>query len=139
MWVRADDRDARVTGEQVEPVALGYKGQLYLLHLGPQNRARLDELINPWLDGLTPHRPLPTLTDHTPKDETTPVSDTKADSGSSRRRIRTGRNKARPDLQLIRTWAREQGHNVTTAGRIKAEIIDAYDAAHLSGAPITGA
>jgi hypothetical protein len=38
--------------------------------------------------------------------------------------------RSREDLAAIRTWARENGHQVATAGVIKASIIDAYDAAH---------
>ena len=36
----------------------------------------------------------------------------------------------RDELQNIRAWARANGHPVSDRGRIKADIIDAYHAAH---------
>lgn len=35
----------------------------------------------------------------------------------------------RNDLDAIRAWARDNGHQVADRGRIKAEIVEAYDAA----------
>ncbi|SHN34477.1 Lsr2 family DNA-binding protein [Actinacidiphila paucisporea] len=38
--------------------------------------------------------------------------------------------RSREELAAIRTWARENGHQVGAAGVIKASIMEAYDAAH---------
>ncbi len=44
----------------------------------------------------------------------------------------TGRRTAstRRDLQAIRDWAREHGHEVSERGRIPKAVSEAYDAAH---------
>ncbi|WP_037904974.1 Lsr2 family DNA-binding protein [Actinacidiphila yeochonensis] len=45
----------------------------------------------------------------------------------------------RSDLAAIRTWARENGHQVGVAGVIKASIVAAYDAAHQQPATLAKA
>src|SRR4051794_34130283 len=60
-----------------------------------------------------------------------PVSITRA--GGTRRRSSSsadGGGSGRSDLAEIRKWAQEQGMQVAERGRIKKEIIDAYDEAH---------
>jgi hypothetical protein len=49
--------------------------------------------------------------------------------------VRTGRRQrsggsGRDDISQIRAWAESQGLDVSTRGRIKKEILDAYDEAH---------
>jgi len=41
--------------------------------------------------------------------------------------------RSREELARIRTWARDNGHQVGVAGIIKASIVTAYDAAHPAG------
>jgi hypothetical protein len=53
-------------------------------------------------------------------------------------RSATGK-RSREELAAIRTWARENGHQVATAGVIKASIIDAYDASHQAPATLAKA
>lgn len=48
-------------------------------------------------------------------------------SRTSAPRRRAARNS---DSAAIRAWAKEQGHEVSERGRIPAEIVDAYNAAH---------
>ena len=36
----------------------------------------------------------------------------------------------RKDTGVIRTWARENGHEVSERGRVPSSVIEAYDAAH---------
>lgn len=50
-------------------------------------------------------------------------------SATRRRRSDIGSG-GRSDLAEIRKWAHEQGMQVAERGRIKKEIIDAYDEAH---------
>ncbi|WUN55475.1 Lsr2 family protein (plasmid) [Rhodococcus sp. NBC_00297] len=68
----------------------------------------------------------------------TPTSCT-TNSGSSTRRRSAARSlvgngsaaalkKGRQDLQDVRVWAKENGFEVSTRGRISHEIQDAYDA-----------
>ncbi|MEJ5946127.1 Lsr2 family protein [Pseudokineococcus basanitobsidens] len=36
----------------------------------------------------------------------------------------------RSDLDVVRAWARENGHTVSGRGRVAQTVLDAYDAAH---------
>ncbi|WP_031522584.1 Lsr2 dimerization domain-containing protein [Streptomyces sp. NRRL F-5123] len=47
--------------------------------------------------------------------------------------------RSRKDLAAIRSWARENGHQVGVAGVIKASIVAAYDAAHQQPATLAKA
>lgn len=56
-----------------------------------------------------------------------------ASSGSAgRQSARRGRPSAEGnrDLGPVREWARQNGHDVSERGRVKATVIEAYDAAH---------
>jgi nucleoid-associated protein Lsr2 len=48
-------------------------------------------------------------------------------SGNGRRRSSAS---GRDDIPQIRAWAEANGHEVSARGRIKKEVIDAYDEAH---------
>lgn len=52
--------------------------------------------------------------------------------GTSGRRATAGGSAAsvRKDTGAIRTWARENGHEVSERGRIPSSVVEAYDAAH---------
>jgi hypothetical protein len=41
-----------------------------------------------------------------------------------------GRGGAKHDLSAVRTWASENGYQVAPRGRVAAEVLEAYDAAH---------
>ncbi|MFO6452907.1 MULTISPECIES: histone-like nucleoid-structuring protein Lsr2 [unclassified Aeromicrobium] len=53
-------------------------------------------------------------------------------SASSSRRGSTGSGSGRSPEELahVRAWAKENGHQVNERGRIKKEILDAFDAAN---------
>lgn len=53
-------------------------------------------------------------------------------STSGRRRRSQSSTPAKPatDTQAIRDWAKAQGHKVSDRGRVSAEVIAAYKAAH---------
>ena len=56
-----------------------------------------------------------------------------ASSGSvGRRSASRGRPSAegKRDLGPVREWARQNGHDVSERGRVRASVIEAYDAAH---------
>jgi hypothetical protein len=47
--------------------------------------------------------------------------------------VRTARRQSsggRDDIPQIRAWAEANGYDVSARGRIKKEVIDAYDEAH---------
>lgn len=117
-WKRCDDMDGST--EDVLPVALGYDGELYVLHLGPASREALDRDLAPWLTDMIPHRPLPTITDAEPEARSirpAPV----------RQRVRST-NTTRPDIPEIRAWASERGIEIRPFGRIATKILEQYDA-----------
>lgn len=43
------------------------------------------------------------------------------------------KNSSGTDLDKVRTWARENGHNVSDKGRISQEVMEAYQAAKKEG------
>lgn len=55
----------------------------------------------------------------------------KAGSSNSPRAASTRKRPARnPEVAAIRAWANENGHKLSERGRIPAQIVDAYNAAH---------
>jgi len=46
------------------------------------------------------------------------------------RRRSSGGGSGRDDIPQIRAWAEANGYEVSARGRIKKEVLDAYDAAH---------
>jgi hypothetical protein len=103
-----DDLDgsdiAEGAGERVE---FSVRGVTYQIDLSTANATKFDKALKPFVDGALKVR------------------------GS-----RSGRGKAtrgsasREQLAAIREWARKNGHEVSDRGRIKAEIVEAFEAAH---------
>src|SRR5512144_2809434 len=101
-----DDLDG---SEAVETVRFSYAGRNYEIDLNEEHAAELDELLAPYVEH---GRRVP---DGTPKQR-------------ARRSEREGRSSQ--ELRAIRQWGREQGLQVSDRGRIAADIIAKYDAAH---------
>lgn len=104
-----DDLDG---SEAMETVRFGYAGREYEIDLNEQHAHQLDELLAPYIEHAR-----------------------RANGGGPMRRMRPGRRsegeRRRPaELRAIRQWAREQGLQVSDRGRIPAEIVARYDAAH---------
>jgi len=85
-----------------EAVSFSLDGQVYELDLGPANRQQMQESLQPFID-----------------------------AGRKIER-RTQRKVAprRSDLAAIRAWGAGQGLRISGRGRISAEVMSAYDAAH---------
>lgn len=85
-----------------EAVSFSCDGQGYELDLGPANRQRMQEALQPFMD-----------------------------AGRKMGR-RTQRRVAprRSELAAIRAWAADQGLRISARGRISGEIMSAYHAAH---------
>lgn len=45
-------------------------------------------------------------------------------------RASSGSGRSKEELAEIRAWAQQNGHEVSERGRIKSEVLEAYDAAH---------
>jgi hypothetical protein len=85
-----------------EAVRFTFDGRAYEIDLGPANRERLLESLLPFID-----------------------------AGRRTGLKKAGRKAAsRADLAAVRAWATEQGLQVAERGRISADVIARYDAAH---------
>lgn len=85
-----------------EAVRFGVDGLAYEIDLGPANRDRLQNALQPFIDG--------------------------ARRVGRRRQSRTA--SARLESAKIRAWAADQGLHVAERGRISADVIREYKAAH---------
>jgi len=104
-----DDLDGS-TGE-IRTVSVSLDGQAVELDLSQANYDTLQEALAPYLAA---------------------GRKTRSSSASSRRSsasASTGAGKQQ-DTQAIREWAEANGHQVSSRGRVKKEIVDAYQAAH---------
>lgn len=93
-------------GERVE---FSFRGVEYQIDLSNANIAKLDKALKPYVDAAA-----------------------KVRGGSARRAKSTGvkATGSKEQLAAIRVWARRNGHDVSDRGRIKAEIVEAFEAAH---------
>jgi hypothetical protein len=93
-----------------ERVKFSLRGVDYQIDLSAANVTKLNKVLKPYIDaamqvrGNRAPRPKP-----------------------SAARRRTGRS---DQLAAIRTWARKNGYTVSDRGRLKAEIVEAFEAAH---------
>jgi hypothetical protein len=101
-----DDFDG--SGAADETVEFGLDGVTYEIDLSAKNATKLRNDLKQW------------------------VSAGRRVSGKRRGRRPAGRGRGSIDREqsaAIREWARRNGHNVSTRGRIPAEVIDAFHAA----------
>ena len=104
-----DDFDGSTEG--VRTVSIGLDRQTVELDLSEANYEKVRDFLAPYLDAGR--------------------KTSGASSGSPRRKPSPadGAGK-RDDNQAIREWAEANGHEVSARGRIKKEIVDAYQAAN---------
>ena len=97
-----DDLDGT---SEAETVGFSFNGQSYEIDLGEKNRAKLQKSLQPFMDA--------------------------GRRASQRRAIRPTRVAApRIDRAAVRAWAVAQGLKVSERGRISAEVLSKYEAAH---------
>lgn len=101
-----DDFDGSTEG--VRTVTLGLNRQTVELDLSEANYVKVRDFLTPYLDA---------------------GRKTSTPSGSSRRKPSSSDGQW-GDNQAIRQWAGANGHEVSARGRLKKEIVDAYEAAH---------
>lgn len=93
-----------LTGEDAqETVRFGLDGSSYEIDLTTDNAAKLREVLNPYAE-----------------------KGRKEGRGAGRPRAAASN---RQEMHKIREWARENGHNPSSRGRLSAEILNAYHAA----------
>ncbi len=107
--VLTDDLDG---SEATQTLNYTVDGQEYEIDLSEENIQRFHEALEPFVSKSRPveRRLIPTPTRRT----------------GQRRSGGSGRD----DIPQIRAWAESQGMDVSARGRIKKEVIEAYDRAH---------
>jgi hypothetical protein len=109
---RLDDLDRESTA--AERINFSVRGQDYEIDLTEEHAQEFDEALEKYVTAARKVEPQPVM--HLVTDRTR-----RRTSGS-----------ARDDIQEIRQWAKDNGYEVNPRGRIKKEIIEAYDEAHRS-------
>lgn len=100
--VITDDLDG---SPEAETTTFSFGGHSYEIDLSPKNLAKLEESLRPFIDaGRRTAQPRPARAAHG-----------------------TG---PRIDRAAVREWATEQGLQVSERGRISAEVMSKYEAAH---------
>lgn len=106
-----DDLDgSEITDGGGERVEFSLRGVEYQIDLSTANIAKLDKALKPFVEAAA-----------------------KVRGGSGRRRVKTAGSTnatSKEQLSAIRAWARKNGHEVSDRGRIKAEVVEAFEAAH---------
>ena len=102
-----DDIDGSTNAKTV---TFTFEGSDYSIDLSTKNRTALEKALKPFIDHAT--------------------LQSRRGTRASRRTRSTAPVKTRPDLGVVREWARANGHIVSDRGRIGAAIQTAYDAAH---------
>lgn len=103
--IMIDDLDgSEITPENGGTVHFAFQGMNYEIDLSDKNTAEFTELLANYIDKAR---------------KVAAVSKTNRKGAS-----RTGSL----DLSIVRTWLRDQGHNVSTRGRIPADLIALYEA-----------
>ncbi|WP_432279209.1 histone-like nucleoid-structuring protein Lsr2 [Nocardia brasiliensis] len=99
-----DDVDG---SEADETVLFGFDGRLYEIDLSYANANRLRAAVDPWVD------------------KARKTGRASSRSGNSRTRTASGSSQ----VSAIRAWANENGHRVSSRGRISADVVAAFRAA----------
>ena len=110
--VLVDDLDG---SEADETVSFTLDGSSYEIDLNESNAAALRDALAPWVGAARRAG--------------------RASSGPASRRSSRGSRPAaagsdRERVQAIRQWARTNGYNVSERGRLSADVLAAYEAAH---------
>ena len=100
--VISDDLDGSPVAETV---SFGFDGHSYEIDLGKKNLAKLEKSLQPFMDAGR---------------RTAARKAAKAPRAAG----------SRVDRAAVRTWAAGQGLKVSERGRISAEVMSKYDAAH---------
>lgn len=105
-----DDLDGtELSADAAETVRFAFEGTSYEIDLSHSNANKLREVFAPYITSARKPR------DRTARASRRGASDTRRDPAQT---------------QHIREWAKSQGHQVSDRGRIPAEVIAAYGAAH---------
>lgn len=103
--ILTDDIDG---DEATQTIQFGFEGKSYEIDLNDSNAEKLRDSLAPFITAA------------------------RKAGGSSRGRgsASSNRSTGKDKMAQIRQWAIENGHNVNTRGRIRGDVIEAYEAAH---------
>lgn len=99
-----DDIDG---SEATTSFTFAFEGTNYEIDLNDANAEKFSEALKPWVGAARK------------------ATKTGTSSGGTSRK-----SAGRKDLAAIRKWAKDNGHEVSDRGRIPANVVEAYDAAH---------
>lgn len=111
-----DDLDGSELPDDFRPTRFSFGGTEYEIDLSEENADRLREALAPFIDAARQVQP---------RFGAAPAP-SRASSG--KRRNPSSSDSSR--LAEIRTWANQNGYPTGDRGRLRQEIIDAYEAAH---------
>ena len=109
-----DDLDGKPIDTGLEhEVTFSYQGADYRIDLRPANADKIEAVFAPYI-----------------KAAEKVSSAGKARTKTSTAAKASGSGRSAEQLKAIRDWAANNGFDVSPRGRIKADVIDAFDAAH---------
>jgi hypothetical protein len=100
--------------EATQTVVFAFQGTSYEIDLNDEHAHALEESMAEWISNAR----------KVPAGGRSTGAPTRSNAG------RSSSSPKRGDLDAVRAWARENGHQVSDRGRIAGKILDAYDAAH---------
>lgn len=111
--ITVDDLTGKpIEDEEAEHITLSVNGDDYELDLAQGSAKKFWDAVNPFIEKAAKVEPRPTTV-------------TRRSSGSA------AKKKTDPDLlAAMRTWLRENGHEVADKGRIAQSLQDIYNEAH---------
>lgn len=119
--------------ESVDTVDFSYRGQDYTLVLTKKNGAQFDRDVSRYITAAKKAQSRDARTARkaakpAARKANTPISSTRRKTSPRKRAeaVISGPERTR----AIRQWAADNGHTVSTRGRMPAAVLQAYDAAH---------
>ena len=104
-----DDIDGSdITDGAGERVEFSLRGSSYQIDLSEANVAKLEKALKPYIDAAMKVR----------------------SARATRTKVSSNGKASKEQLTAVREWARANGHDVSDRGRIKAEVFEAFEAAH---------
>ena len=110
--ILVDDFDG---GDAEESVSFALDGVNYEIDLSSDNASALRDALSPWIG-------------HARRTGGRSTARRAASSGGGG--SRAGRSATKADLGDVRSWARENGYQVSDRGRVSSEVMSAYETAH---------
>ncbi|MFF8326071.1 Lsr2 family protein [Rhodococcus qingshengii] len=108
-----DDLDGKPIDSGFEQrVTFSYQGTDYQIDLRPTNADKLEAALAPFIQSAQK------------------VGTAKKNSGTEAATKTATPHRSPEQLQAIRDWANSNGYEVSSRGRIKKEIVEAFDASH---------